>query len=187
MHPAERRVLRELVAFSRQLERHWSVLGDRIGGEAGHMLLAGAAEAAEVRGDLEPAALRRGLPIGPAAETAGVVVSARPAAPDIALERNQAVRWALHDIEHCAVGLRYAARLAGTRHDDALRGLLESWAERLEHRERLVREAAIALADDPDDAIAPADPSGVGRAGHKVAYALGAVGELVDRVAARGA
>ena len=185
MHPAEHRVLRELVAFAQQLERHWRSLGERLGGEPGDLLLAGAAEAEEVRGELEGAALRRGLAAGRAAETAGTVVSARPPAPDIALERNQALRWALHDVDHCTVGLRYAARLAAVRHDDALRALLDGWAERLEHRAGLVREAALALADDPDDAIAPADPSGAGRAGHKVATTLGAVGEWLDRQAAR--
>jgi hypothetical protein len=186
MHPALHRILRELAAFTRQLERHWAVLGRRLAGDEGGLLLAGAGEAAEVRGELESAAHRRGAAAGRAAEAAGTVLSARPPAPDVALERNQALRWALHDVQHCAVGLRYAARLAATERDDALRALLESWAERLEHRERLVREAAIALAARPDAAIAPADPSRAGRAGHGLAYGLGAVGEWVDRVAARG-
>jgi hypothetical protein len=185
MHPAEHRVLRELAAFSKQLERHWRALGQRLGGEHGELLLAGAAEAEEVRGELEAAAARRGLAAGPAAESAGLLLSARPPAPDIALERNQALRWALHDIEHCSIGLRYAARLAAVRHDDALRALLDGWAERLEHRERLVRDAAIALGDEPDAAIAPADRSSAGRAGTKVAQTVGAVGEWLDGVAAR--
>jgi hypothetical protein len=185
MHPAEHRVLRELTAFSNQLERHWSALGERLGGEDGDLLLAGAGEAAEVRGELEAAGARRGLAAGKAAETVGAITSARPPAPDVVLERNQALRWALHDIQHCTVGLRYAARLAAVRHDDALRALLDGWAERLEHRETSVRAAAIALADDPDAAIAPADSSRAGRVGTKIASTLGAVGEWLDHQAQR--
>jgi hypothetical protein len=185
MHPAEHRVLRELTAFTHQLERHWRALGSRLGGAHGELLLAGAAEAEEVRGELEAAAERRGLAAGPAAEAAGVLLTARPPAPDIALERNQALRWALHDVQHCTVGLRYAARLAGVRHDDALRALLDGWAERLEHREGAVRDAALALADDPDLAIAPAEPSAVGRAAHTLATGLGAIGEWLDGQALR--
>ena len=113
------------------------------------------------------------------------MVSARPPAPDLTLERNQALRWALHDADHVTVGLRYAGRLAATRGDDVLRALLDGWAERLEAREREVRAAAIELGDRPDEAIRPADPSAAGRAGHRFASALGAAGEWVDHRALR--
>ncbi|HYZ81281.1 MAG TPA: hypothetical protein VE571_08440, partial [Solirubrobacteraceae bacterium] len=128
MHQAEHRALRELTAFTQQLARHWQALGQRLRGDCGEMLLAGAAEAEEIRGELEDAAQRRGLATGPTAETVGLLVSARPPTPDIALERNQALRYALHDVAHCTVGLRYAARLAAARGDDALRALLDAWA-----------------------------------------------------------
>jgi hypothetical protein len=108
LHPAEHRALRELHAFTRQLARHWSHLGERLGGPEGDLLLAGAGEAAEVLGELEAAASRRGLGGKPAAQALGSVVSARPPAPDVTLERNQALRWALHDADHVTVGLRYA-------------------------------------------------------------------------------
>jgi hypothetical protein len=178
MHPALHRALRELTAFTTQLARHWRGLGSRLGGAHGELLLAGAAEAEEVRGELEAAAARRGLAAGPAAEAAGTVLSA--------LERNQALRWALHDVQHCTVGLRYAARLAAAGRDDALRALLDAWAERLEHHESAVRDAAIGLGDDPDLAIAPAEPSAAGRAAHKVAAGIGAVGEWLDAQVLRG-
>jgi hypothetical protein len=186
MHPALHRALRELTAFTTQLARHWRGLGSRLGGAHGELLLAGAAEAEEVRGELEAAAARRGLAAGPAAEAAGTVLTARPMAPDLALERNQALRWALHDVQHCTVGLRYAARLAAAGRDDALRALLDAWAERLEHHESAVRDAAIGLGDDPDLAIAPAEPSAPGRAAHKVAAGIGAVGEWLDAQVLRG-
>lgn len=186
MHPAEHRILRELHAFLHQLERHWSALGPRLGGMEGELLLAGAGEAAEVRGELDAAAQRRGLAAGTAASSAGWLISARPPAPDVALERNQALRWAVHDADHCTLGLRYAARLAAARSDDALRALLDGWAERLEARERLVREAAVALGERPGEAVRPADPTRAGRAGHGLATTLGAVGEWVDRRIHRG-
>jgi hypothetical protein len=185
LHPAEHRALRELHAFTHQLARHWSHLGERLGGAEGELLLAGAGEAEEVLGELEAAASRRGLGGRPAAEALGSLVSARPPAPDVTLERNQALRWALHDADHVTVGLRYAARLAATRGDDVLRALLDGWAERLEARERDVRAAAIALGDRPDEAVLPADPSRAGRAGHRFAAAIGAAGEWVDQHALR--
>jgi hypothetical protein len=185
LHPAEHRALRELHAFTHQLARHWSHLGERLGGAEGELLLAGAGEAEEVLGELEAAAARRGLGGRPAAEALGSLVSARPPAPDVTLERSQALRWALHDADHVTVGLRYVARLAATRGDDVLRALLDGWAERLEARERDVRAAAVALGDRPDEAVLPADPSPAGRAGHRFAAAIGAAGEWVDQHALR--
>ena len=36
------------------------------------------------------------------------------------------------------------------------------------------------MADDPDDAVEPAERSILGRAGHTAAHALGTVGEAID-------
>ena len=79
LHPAEHRVLRELYAFTRQLARHWSHLGDRLGGPEGELLRAGAAEAEEVLGELEAAASRQGArrQAGRAACSAGWSAPAR--------------------------------------------------------------------------------------------------------------
>ena len=41
------------------------------------------------------------------------------------------------------------------------------------------------MADDPDAAIAPLDGSVAGRAAHRMAYTVGALGEWVDRRAAK--
>jgi hypothetical protein len=43
-----------------------------------------------------------------------------------------------------------------------------------------VRDAAIALAGDPDDAVGPAEPSPLGRAGLGAATAVGTLGEALD-------
>jgi hypothetical protein len=59
--------------------------------------------------------------------------SARPPAPHL-LERNQALRYALLDAQHCATLLRYAAALTGARGDEELRALLDRFAGRLGQR-----------------------------------------------------
>ena len=43
-----------------------------------------------------------------------------------------------------------------------------------------VRDAAIALSGDPEDAVRPAEPSALGRAGHGAATAVGTMGEAFD-------
>jgi hypothetical protein len=54
------------------------------------------------------------------------------------------------------------------------------WRDEIAAARDAVRHAAIALADDPDDAIRPAESSLLGRAGHGAATALGTVGEAID-------
>ena len=54
------------------------------------------------------------------------------------------------------------------------------WAEEISTARDAVRDAAIGLSDDPEDAIRPAETSVLGRAGHGAANALGTVGEAID-------
>jgi hypothetical protein len=184
MHPAEHRALRELHVFARQLARHWERLGARMGGDAGRLLTDGAAGARALVEELTEATTARDLPTEPAAAFAGRLASARPPSPDVLLERNQALRHALLDVQHCTTLLAYLAALAATRGDEPLRALCARWEERLAAHERAVRGAVIALGAHPDDAIAPADPSLAGRLGQRVAAGAGAIGEWVDRRAA---
>jgi hypothetical protein len=185
MHPAEHRGLRELHVFARQLAHHWERLGARIGGDAGRLLSEGAADARAIIEELTEAATARGLHAEPAAALSGRIVSARPPSPDVLLERNQALRFALLDVQHCVTLLGYLAGLAATRGDGELRALCAGWEERLAGHERAVRAAVIALAAHPDDAIAPADPSLSGRLGHRLAAGAGALGEWIDRRSAQ--
>ena len=60
-----------------------------------------------------------------------------------------------------------------------------SWERRLRRQVGAVRKAAIELGDDPDVAVEPLDPSPAGRAAHRVAWAVGTVGEWTDRQVAR--
>jgi hypothetical protein len=111
--------------------------------------------------------------------------SVRPAIPDRALERNQALRFAALDAQHVVTLLAYVANLAASDRDEELRAFCARWERKLRTHERAVRLAAIALGERPDEAIAPTDGSPVGRAGAKVNSALGALGEWVDRRSAQ--
>lgn len=184
MHPAEHRALRELRVFGTQLASHWDRLGRKLGGPEAALFAAGANDAREVLAELDAAAAARDVPTRPGAALTGRMTSARPMAPDHLLEANQALRYALLDVQHCATLLEYAAGLAAVRGDEDLRSLLARWQERLDGHERAVRSAVLAVAARPDDAVAPAIPTVPGRLGHRLAAGGGALGEWVDRRAA---
>src|SRR5215210_7628782 len=105
-HPAEHRALRELHVFGRQLASHWEKLSHRLGGPEAALLAAGAADARALLTDAAAVMAAR------AASFAGRVVSARPSSPDELLERNQALRHALLDVQHVGTLLAYLAALA---------------------------------------------------------------------------
>jgi hypothetical protein len=186
VHPAEHRALRELHVFARQLARHWERLGGRLGGEDGALLRAGAADAGALVAELSSAGAERDVHDAPAAAFAGRLVSARPSAPDAALERNQALRFAVLDVQHCVTLLGYLRALALSDGDEALAGLCGRWERRLRDHEDATRAAAVALGERPDEAIAPAHPTAAtGRVGQRIGAAIGSVGEWIDREAAR--
>jgi hypothetical protein len=180
MHAAEHRALRELFAFTRQLGRHWSSLAKRLGAEESAPLDAGAAAARELLDELAPLTSARGLPTATMARFASRFAAARPQVPDSALERNQALRFAALDAQHVVTLLAYVANLAAADGDDELRAFCSRWERKLRTHERAVRLAAVAIGERPDDAIAPADSSLVGRAGAKVNSGIGAFGEWFD-------
>src|SRR3954454_9587701 len=167
MHSAEHRALRELRVFGTQLERHWEHLAGRIGGAEAPLLAARAADARAMVAEVGAAAAARGVPTRTPAAFARRLTSARPPAPDHLLERNQALRFALLDVWHCATLLRYAASLAATRGDDELRALLERFAGRLDHHGPAVPAPPLPPGPRPDDAVSPAIPTAAGRAGRR--------------------
>src|SRR4051794_19340283 len=150
-HSAEHRALRELYVFGRQLVTHWERLGRRLGGPEAALFTAGAADARALLGEASGAMAARDVPVDRAAAFAGRVTSARPSAPDGLLERNQALRYALHDVQHVVTLLAYAGALAAARGDEELRALCARGEERLAGHERAVREAIVALGARPDD------------------------------------
>jgi hypothetical protein len=181
VHAAAHRGLRELHASTRAMARHWSALGARLGGPEGELLQAGAADGRALVAELAQASAARGVPADVAAASAGRVASPRAPVPDRVLERGQALRLALLELQHVATLLGYLRELARHEGDDALHDLLARWEEAMGHDEASVRAAAVALGARPDEALAPADGSALGRAGARVASTLGAVGEWVDR------
>jgi hypothetical protein len=181
MYRAEHRALRELHATGRQLASHWWRLGDRLGGAPAESLQDGAATARGMVTELAKQTAERGLHGFPAAQGVGHrLAGLRNTAGDLVLERNQALRLAVLDAEHVTLLLDYLAALAEKRGDAPLAGFHRHWHHEIGAARDAVRDAAIAIADDPDDAIRPADGSILGRAGHTAATALGTVGEAID-------
>jgi hypothetical protein len=101
-------------------------------------------------------------------------------AGDLLLERHQAMRSAVLDVQHVVTLLGYLAALAERREDITLTAFLCRWERILREHEDAARAAAIAQAADPDRAVQPADPTLAGKAGHALANAFGTVGEAVD-------
>ncbi|HYU61025.1 MAG TPA: hypothetical protein VEK39_09710 [Solirubrobacterales bacterium] len=186
MHPAENRGYRELYLTGRQLVQRWTRLADALGDPAAEPVRKAADSVGEMLDELEPLTARHGLHGRVAAQGSGARIgSARAAVFDRFLERNQAIRLALSDLEHITSLLAYLATVSETRGDDELPEFCGSWERRLRRQLGAVRKAAVAMGEDPDGAIAPLDASPVGRAAHGAAYAAGTVGEWVDRQVAR--
>lgn len=186
MHPARHRALRELHLGARHLVAHWDRLADRLGPPAAAPLEAGAADARDLLGELEALCAARGLFGLPAAQGAGAQAAAvRNQLVDRTLERNQATRAAVLDVQHVVTLLAYLVGLSRVDHDEEAAATLGRWEDRMFQHEREMRQAVLAVAADPDAAIEPADPSPAGRAGHALAYGVGSLGEAIDRLAAR--
>ena len=181
LHPAEHRALRELHATGRQLASHWARLADRLGSPAAGPLRAGAGTARGLVRELADETGRRGLHGFPAAQGVGSrLAGLRNTAGDLVLERNQALRLAVLDAEHVTTLLAYLGALAEGREDTALAAFHRGWEERIAAARDEVRAAAVALANHPEDAIRPAEPSLLGRAGQGAANVVGTLGEAVD-------
>ena len=187
MHPAENRGYRELYLTGRQLAQRWGRLADALVGTPAAEPLRKTADSVDTMlGELEPLTARHDLYSRIAAQGTGARLGhARAAVGDRFTERNQAMRLALDDLEHVATLLAYLATVSETRGDAELPEFCRTWERRLRRQLGAARKAAVAMGEDPDSAIAPLDPSPVGRAAHGAAYAAGTVGEWVDRRVAR--
>jgi hypothetical protein len=183
LHPAENRGYRELYAFARTLASHWPDLAERFAGSSSERpLREGAAAAADLIAALEQTTPEYGLYGKPAAQGVGEsLAKTRRGVRDRFLERNQALRLAVSDVQHVVTLLGYLEQLARTRDDDRLRGFCSDQRARLMPVERTARAAAIELGSSPDEAIEPLDPSPAGRAAHGAANAIGTLGEWLDR------
>ncbi|MDX6698697.1 MAG: hypothetical protein QOE65_2094 [Solirubrobacteraceae bacterium] len=187
LHPAQNRALRELYAAARQLAAHWDGLAGRLGaGEGVDDLRAGAGAADELLVELADLTEGYGLYGFPAAAGVGArVAGLRNTLADRTLERNQALRMAVLDIQHVATLCGYLAALGEARGDEPMVEFCGRWERKLKRLEGRVRKAAIAAGADPDAAIEAVDHGPLGRAGHRLANAGGTLGEWVDRRSAR--
>jgi hypothetical protein len=186
LHPAQNRGLRELVATTRQLADHWASLAPRLAGDqtatAQGPLDDGVVHAQALIEDLRPLMEARGLYGGAAAHSVGKsLAGSRSRLGDRFLERNQALRTAVLDVQHVVTLLGYQAQIAEYRGDEELARALRRHEGELLSVERATRRAATKLGSDPDAAIERLDPSTAGRVAHGAANAVGTVGEWVDR------
>ena len=186
LHPAQNRELRELYAAARQLASHWSTLAERLGGgDVVAELRAGAKAAEELMDELAELTASYGLHGFPAAQGVGArMAGVRNTLADRALERNQALRMAVLDVQHVVTLCAYLAELGRAAGDDRMVEFCGRWERKLKRLEGRVRKAAVAEGTDPDAAIVPLDDGPIGRAGHRVAHAAGTLGEWFDRRAA---
>jgi hypothetical protein len=181
LYRAEHRALRELYVGARQLCGHWEKLAGRIGGRPETVLRHGSETSRELLDELTGRTEEHGLHGFPAAQgVGGRLAGVRNNAGDLLLERNQAMRAAVLDVQHLTTLLAYLARLAATRGDDQLAAFHRRWEARLREVEDDARRAAIDIGCDPAAAVVPADQGPLGRAGHRVASAVGSAGEAID-------
>jgi hypothetical protein len=187
LHPAENRGYRELYLTGRQLVQRWQRLAVQLRPTGAAEPVAKAADAvARLLDELAPLTARHDLHGNVAAQGGGAGIGGvRAAVADRFLERNQALRFALHDLEHLATLLAYLANVSETRGDTELPEFCRAWERKLRRHLSTARKAAIELGRDPDRAIEPLDDSPAGRAAHRVAWAVGTAGEWTDRQIAR--
>jgi hypothetical protein len=177
LNPAEHRALRELYASARYMVDRWERLADRLGEEA---LRSGAAEARELLRELSERTAEHGLHGWPAAVGVGNRAAGLRRLGDVLLERNQALRYAVLDVQVVTTLLPYLATLADTRADAGLAEWERGWETRMRAVEDRAREAAAETGRDPGTAIQPAERGALGRAGHSLAVGIGTLGEAID-------
>ncbi len=187
LHPAENRGYRELYLSGRLAIKRLGRLAIAFDGTPARApLQKGAESISRLLEELGPLTARLDLHGGVAAQQGGANLgTVRGAVFDRFLERNQALRFAVEDLERVTTLLGYLAAVSETRGDPVLPEFCRSWERRLRRQVSATRKAAIDLGSDPDTAIEPVDPSPAGRAAHRVAWAAGTVGEWTDRQLAR--
>ena len=122
MFPAEHRALRELHATARELRGHWGKLAERLDQP---VLADGAQAADELLTELEQ---RIDLSGRPTAQSVGARLAGARGVSDLLLERNQAFRSALLDLQHVIDAARLPGRRSPRTREDAD---LAAWHDRL--------------------------------------------------------
>src|SRR5919198_3169387 len=122
LHPAENRGYRELYLTGRQTVKRLGRMGSALAGTSAREPLDKAASAIDqLLSELGPLTARHDLHGDLAAQGTGANLGvARGAMLDRFLERNQALRLAVDDIEHVATLLGYLASVGGAPADSEL-------------------------------------------------------------------
>src|SRR5215218_7424521 len=119
--PAEHRALRELHATARQVRSHWAKLARRLDSAPAATLDEGVSAAAQLLEELrERVGDEHDLHGQPSAQSVGARLAGARGLSDLLLERNQAFRGAILDLQHVTTLLGYLAALARTRQDEEL-------------------------------------------------------------------
>ncbi len=169
---------------ARQLVGRWERLISALRGTPyAEVLERGRDRVASLLTALGPRTAAYGLHGGPAAQGLGArIADVRGALTDRSVDTGMVMRLAVLDIEHVATLLGQLAELARARDDAELAAFCREWQRTVMPDVKATRTTAIALGASPDRAAAPLDQSVIGRAAHRVGWALGAVGETVDRL-----
>jgi len=184
LHPAQNRGFRELYAATRQVVTHYRALAQKLDVDALHE---GAAVARRLLDDLRTHTERYGLYGFPAAQGVGAnAARARNGVGERFLERNQALRFAVVDVQHVVTLLGYLASVSEANGNADLVDFCHTWEATMLEVEQGVRAAAVDLGQSPDYAVEPLHNSPVGRAAHGLAQGVvGGLGEWFDRRAGR--
>jgi hypothetical protein len=187
LHPAENRGYRELYLTGNQAVKRLERLAGAFADSPMREKLDKAADSvSRLLDELGPLTARHDLHGGVTAQGGGANLGiVRGAVFDRFLERNQALRLAVDDLEHVTTLSAYLANVSEARGDSELPEFCRSWERRLRRQVSAVRKAAIGLGSDPDAAVEPLDTSTAGRAAHRVGWAAGTLGEWTDRQVAR--
>ena len=183
LHAAQNRGFRELYAASRQVVDHYRALGKATGED---VLEEGAAAASRLLDDLGTQTPRYDLYGSPAAQNVGATAArARSGVGERFLERNQAIRLAVLDVQHLVTLLGYLASVSETTGNDDLVAFCRRWEATMLEIEQRVRATAVDQGGRPDQAVEPLHDSAIGRAAHGVQNVVGTLGEWFDRRAAQ--
>ncbi len=186
LHPSENRGYREAYAFGRAVADHWPNVAEHLPAEAAKAYRAGAEAAEQMVEELGPLTEPYGLYGKPAAQGLGRGIGrTRGSVRDRFLETDRVARFALSEMSYLTTLLAFLQQVADSRGDEPMSEFCGRWERKLKRAENSARKAAAGLGADPDRAVQPFDTSPTGRAAHSVGYAIGAVGEWVDRQAGK--
>jgi hypothetical protein len=182
LHPAENRGYRELMLTAEEARTRLRRIAGHLDLETREACDKGSGALGEMIAAFTPALAEHDLYSELAARGTGSRIgTVRAEILDRFLERNQALRFAVDDVEHVTTLLAYMASVSASRGKKNLPELCGTWERKLRRQVSAIRKAAIELGSNPDEAVEPLDPGALGKAAHGAAVATGTVGEAVDK------